>query len=275
VVDTLWADVSEFQPAVDDRYLYRFIAFRSNDGTYRDHHLATNLVWAKKAADAGRITGFMVYLVWEPNWLATVQDSRDGIGVPHRQMALMIDVETWGGKLSGDQSAGINLAREYAIRWLGKHMSRLDRIRKLHRKRVVIYGNAFDLAVMYPEAKRGDARIVLANYAINPPFKNKIAHQYTDHGFCPPFGYCDMNSADGLSPEQFASALGLQAARQHRPRHAVKRHPAKARELYLVRSGDTLGSIARRHHTTWQRLARANQLRDPNKIYVGQRLQVG
>lgn len=45
-----------------------------------------------------------------------------------------------------------------------------------------------------------------------------MAHQYTDgQGYggglpegVPPFGRCDMNSADGLTPQQFAQACGIE-----------------------------------------------------------------
>lgn len=43
---------------------------------------------------------------------------------------------------------------------------------------------------------------------------------------------------------------------------------------YVVRSGDTLGSIAARHGTTSAVLARANTLTNPNRIHVGQRLWI-
>lgn len=41
-----------------------------------------------------------------------------------------------------------------------------------------------------------------------------------------------------------------------------------------VRPGDTLGAIAARHGTTVAALARANGLRDPNRLSVGQRLTI-
>ena len=44
---------------------------------------------------------------------------------------------------------------------------------------------------------------------------------------------------------------------------------------YTVRSGDTLSSIANRHHTTVGRLARLNHIADPNRIQAGDRLRVG
>jgi hypothetical protein len=58
---------------------------------------------------------------------------------------------------------------------------------------------------------------VVAAYGHNPPYPGKVAHQYTDgSGYggglpegAPPFGRCDMNSADGLTPQQFAAACGI------------------------------------------------------------------
>lgn len=43
---------------------------------------------------------------------------------------------------------------------------------------------------------------------------------------------------------------------------------------YVVKSGDTLGRIASRYGTTWQRLQELNGLSNPNWIYPGQRLKV-
>jgi len=196
MADTLFADVSSYQPDVDNRYPYHFLSIRSNDGTYRDSHFAFNLAWAKHAVDIGRMTGFLVYFVYEPNWSETVGTFKAMVGTPHPKMAVMIDAETWGGKISGNQSAGLNAARESLIAWLHGN-----------RKRVIGYANAGDFASMWPT--RGDTKVVLANYSNNPPFPGKIAHQFASNFVVPPFGPCDINSADGLSPVQFAAALGL------------------------------------------------------------------
>ena len=56
-----------------------------------------------------------------------------------------------------------------------------------------------------------------------------------------------------------------------------KRHdiPAPATTgVYTVRAGDTLSSIARRHSTTATQLMAMNQLRNPNALSIGQRLNV-
>lgn len=47
-----------------------------------------------------------------------------------------------------------------------------------------------------------------------------------------------------------------------------------ADEIYVVRAGDTLATIAARHGTTTQELLVANGLPNPNFVWVGQRLRV-
>ncbi len=42
--------------------------------------------------------------------------------------------------------------------------------------------------------------------------------------------------------------------------------------VYIVKSGDTLGSIAKKYKTTYQKIASDNGISNPNKIYVGQKL---
>ena len=45
---------------------------------------------------------------------------------------------------------------------------------------------------------------------------------------------------------------------------------ASGDQVYSVVSGDTLGGIATRYHTTWQRLASYNHIANPNIIYMHQ-----
>lgn len=45
-------------------------------------------------------------------------------------------------------------------------------------------------------------------------------------------------------------------------------------EYYTVKSGDTLSGIASKYGTTYQKLAKLNNVADPNKIYVGQKIRV-
>jgi len=54
---------------------------------------------------------------------------------------------------------------------------------------------------------------------------------------------------------------------------------AQAYELYVVVSGDSLSKIAKHYYgdaNAWKRIFEANQdiLKDPNKIYPGQKLKI-
>ena len=213
VTDTLYADVSEWQRPVDDSYPYRVIAIRSNDGTYRDRNWASNYAWCKRRCDENALVFFIVYFVWRKNWQQTVNTLKDLVGQPHPRMAVMIDVESWQGQITGNQSDGLNKAYQAIADWLGD------------RRRVIAYGNRGDLNSLWPYKPVG-LRIVLASYGSNPGYPGKIAHQYTNgEGYggglpegCPPFGKCCMDSADGLTPEQYAAACGIGAAVEGEPR---------------------------------------------------------
>lgn len=278
--DTLYNDVSEFNPAVNSQYTRRFLAFRSNDGTYRDDHFHANLGFAKHACDSGKWDGFIVYFVFEENWRDTVQTFIDQVGKPHPRMAVMVDVENWQDKITGDHSAEINECRKFLIRWLRKNFG-LTRRRTA--KRVVGYANASDFASLWP--KRGNTSVVLANYDDNPSFPNKIAHQFADDYDSPPFGKCDINSADGLTPSQFAVALGLAGAPVNKKPKAPKppKKPAPADKpvkpkpapkpctAYRVQPGDTFTSIAAENHVSLGALIDANpQIKNPSEIFPDQ-----
>lgn len=205
--DTLFADVSEWQKPVDDSYPYRVLSIRANDGTYRDKNWTRNDAWCRKACDSGRLAFYICYFVWRQNWADAVVTLKSQVGTPHPKMVVMMDVESWGGQITGDQSAGLNAAHDMIATWLGD------------RRRVIGYGNIGDLNTLWPTRPDG-IRLVIAAYGNNPDYPGKIAHQYTDgQGYggglpegAPPFTRCDMNSADGLTATQFAAACGISAS---------------------------------------------------------------
>ena len=200
MTDTLFADISEFQVPVDDHYPYKFLSIRSNDGTYRDKHFAQNYAWAKTALTSGRLTGLIVYFVWRTNWQECGEPPTRVCAadnhIPSRRR--MIHVESWEGQIKGDQSKDINAARDELVKWYGGD-----------KRRVIGYGNSGDLtsAVAEPAAT---FRLVRSQATdSNPSFPYKLAHQFADNYSTAPFGPCDINSSDGLSPAQLAARLGL------------------------------------------------------------------
>ena len=45
-------------------------------------------------------------------------------------------------------------------------------------------------------------------------------------------------------------------------------------DVYIVVKGDTLSGIASKYNTTYQELAEINNIKDPNKIYPGQKIKI-
>lgn len=45
-------------------------------------------------------------------------------------------------------------------------------------------------------------------------------------------------------------------------------------KTYIVKKGDTLSAIALKYNTTYQKIAKDNNIQNPNKIYVGQKLVI-
>lgn len=203
---TVYADVSEWQVPVDDRYPHRVLCIRSNDGDHRDRNWAANHAWCTRRCDDGELDFFIVYFVWRRNWRETVDALREAVGHPHPRMVVMIDVESWGGRIRGDQSDGINRSHRAVADWLGDP------------RRVLGYGNVADLDQLWPDKPRG-IRLVVAAYGHDTDYPGQLARQYTDDqaygdgivwpNGALPFGRCDMNSADGLTPVQFAAACGI------------------------------------------------------------------
>lgn len=206
MADTLFADVSEYQVPVDDSYPYRVLSIRVSDGTYRDHNFARNYAWMRSALDSGRLTFGIIYTYVRPNWLAnadTVRSMIDAEGGLHPRVALMLDVES-GGNPPGDGSSWINQLYWNLADYAGSPA------------RIIGYANAYDFFNMWRVRPPG-LRVIAAGYGSNPNLPGQVAHQYTDgNGYspnlpqgAPPFGRCDMNSADGLTPQQFAAACGI------------------------------------------------------------------
>lgn len=210
VTDTLFADVSEFQCPVNDSYPYAVLSIRSNDGGHRDAHFSQNYQWCVKACNEGRLAFFIVYFYWRPGStdVDTHMQMVEDEGGPHPRMVSMMDIEHGDGNPDSDQSGELTAEYHRLQQWLGDE------------RRVIGYANLGDERTMW-QFKPADVPFILAGYGANPSDPNvfKLAHQYTDGtGFsaslpqgCPPFGHCDMNSADGLNPQQFAAACGITA----------------------------------------------------------------
>jgi hypothetical protein len=203
---TYWSDISSYQPVVDDSYPWSVLAVRSSDGDYRDPHFSANYAWGLRNLASGRLKVLLVYFVWRPNVVTTVNTHLAMLGATHPGVVSMIDVESWGGQISGDQSAGINQAHSMLAAHWGDP------------RRVIGYGNRGDLNALWPHRPNG-LRLVVASYGPPIAYPGMIAQQVTDGVNGPvtsvaPFGRADVNRSD-LTADQLAAALGVGAPASH------------------------------------------------------------
>lgn len=209
---TFACDVSYFQHLADDSYPHPWLIFRAADGTFIDPNCAANYRWAKAAARAGKLVGYTAYIVYEPGVDLLAQLKKALGNKPDEFLTVMIDVERWGGKITGNHSPEINREADRIAAWLGD------------RKRVLVYANSGDFAALFPKRDRW-LHLILADYTAVPPhLQHVLAHaigwQYTDgSGNYPapdgyptssaPFGHCDHNVFPNHTPTQLAAALGV------------------------------------------------------------------
>lgn len=216
MTDTLFADISEWQPPLDDSYPHKVLSIRSNDGNYRDKKFAHNWDTARRWLDSGRLEALIVYFIVRPNWRESLDTHIAMQGENRPDVVTMVDAESWGGQIVGDHSDAFNRAVWGASDWRGKHIAGRPR-------RVIGYLNPNDHSI-WPD--RPPIGWVVPSYGRPPRFTTAtadlgralLAHQYTDgqgYGNGLPEGYgavrCDMNAANGRTPAQLAAAMGIGA----------------------------------------------------------------
>jgi hypothetical protein len=194
----LWSDISHFQRTVTNDYPYRCLCIRSNDGGFLDTNFPANYAWCETRRASGKLFCFLVYYFYRPG-VNGAQVLMQRCGKPDPRMVAMIDVESAGGQVTGNQSAAINAQHDQLAHWLGDA------------RRVVGYGNVSDLNALWPQKPKG-MRIIVAAYGSNPSYPGKYAHQFTDKANTPPFGPSDLNSADGMSEADLLHMYGFSAA---------------------------------------------------------------
>ena len=202
-----WPDVSNYQVQVNDQFTRPFLMFKISEGTtYVDPKAAANGAWSLANSGPGKkMVGYGGYHVWWPGNEQAQANLFFANAKLSSYFVAMIDVESWGGKIKGDNSASITaLANLFAA--------------KLGQRRVKVYGNQGDLTALYPK-RPAWLGVVKAAYSSKAPAEPWVGWQYTDgsttwpvpNGWprsSAPFGNCDHNAYYGTN-QQFAAEYGL------------------------------------------------------------------
>ncbi|MDE8648070.1 M15 family metallopeptidase [Rhodococcus qingshengii] len=199
---TYWADVSQYQAAVNDLYPHPILVARSNSGNVEDTRFFQNAQWAKAALDSGRLAAFGVYYFFRPGQancdLHKEMLVKAGLW-QHPRVFTMIDVEGDGGKIRGDHSAEINDEYSRLVKDYG------------NANRVIGYLNPRADPSLWTQ-RPGNLKLVVPHYNNDPgnsyDFPGRFAHQYSDRIDCAPFGACDANFT-GMSLNELLDMLSI------------------------------------------------------------------
>ena len=164
--------------------------------------------------------------------------------------------------------------RDNANPFLAAFITRLRQVTGV--RRVLVYANLdWWTRVLHPnEWADADVLLWIARYNGDPgnpgwTHPRLALHQHTSTGTVPGIpGHVDRNATIGTYTLGHLVLDGTPAPGPQPEPPAPA--PAPLPGTYTVRAGDTLSGIAARHGTTWQTLARLNNIPNPDLIHPGQ-----
>ncbi len=252
-------DVSEWQGEIDFAGVkeagIEVVYIRASEGAeYKDPYYLRNYEGAK---ENGIKVGFYHYLTARTEAEALEQAEffvsiLKGLQVDCR---LAMDFESFG-ELSREEINDISKAF-------------LDEVKKLSGKETVIYSDAYNARFTFDDELAEQYPIWVADYDVTEPgdgnWSTWVGFQYTDRG--------RTDGIDGNVDRDYFTSGILLSDNSSVPTDTTPEPEENTREI-IVQRGDTLSQIAAEYNTSYQYLARINNIPNPNLIYIGQRIEV-
>lgn len=253
-------DVSEWQGRINYEEVaksgVKVVYIRASEGTnYIDPYFRENYEQAKAN---GLKTGFYHYVT-----ARSTEEAREearffvsNIKGTEPDCKLAMDFEVFG-----------NLSKS-EINEISKVF--LETVQLLSNKECVIYSDAYNARETFDEELSKKYPIWVADYFVEEPANNGkwpfwVGFQYSDRG--------RIDGIDGsVDRDKFTSGILLNDTSKI-PIDTTE-DTKQAFEIITVRRGNTLSEIARKYNTSYEYLARINDIRNPNIIFVGERLKV-
>lgn len=253
-------DVSEWQGNIDFAEVARdgieVVYIRASEGNnYVDPHFRENY---EKAKANGLKTGFYHFLT-ATNVEEAIEEAEffvSNIKGLEPECKLAMDFEVFNG-------VGVNEINKISIAFL-------EKVEELSKKECVIYSDAYNAREVFSEELAKRYPIWVADYFVEEPESNGkwdtwVGFQYTDRGEV-------RGIEDYVDRDYFTNGIFLNDTSKI-PEDTIQ-DTKQDFEYITVRRGNTLSGIATRYNTSYQYLAKINNIANPNLIYVGQRIKV-
>lgn len=253
-------DVSQWQGKIDFSKVKNsgidIVYIRASEGTgYIDPYFKENY---EEARANGLKTGFYHYLT-----ARTTEEAREeaeffvsNIKGTQPDCKLAMDFEVFGDLNKNE------------INEISKVF--LETVQELSKKECIIYSDAFNAAETFDEELAKKYAIWVADYFVKEPANNGkwstwVGFQYTDIG--------RVNGISGnVDRDYFTNGVLLNDTSKIPTDTTDDRN--QEFEYITVKRGETLSEIAIKYNTSYEYLAKINDIRNPNLIFVGERLKV-
>ncbi|MBQ2774881.1 MAG: LysM peptidoglycan-binding domain-containing protein [Clostridia bacterium] len=255
-------DVSEFQGDIDFERAasdgIRAVYIRVGVGSsYVDPYFHENY---EKAKDAGLYVGFYHYVTarsveegrQQAEFFASLVTGREP------DMRLAMDFESFGSLNAEEVN---EISREY-----------LRTLTSTTGKDAVVYSDTSNAINVFDEALAREYPLWVAEYGVEEPADNGKWDSWVG------FQFADVGRVAGISGDvdrdRFTDGILLDDRSAIAGERKIPVRSDSQRIIVYVRPGDTLFRIAREYDTTVPAIVRENNIVDPNRIFVGQRLTI-
>jgi LysM repeat protein/dienelactone hydrolase len=175
----------------------------------------------------------------------------------------LLRLDKWAGVNHGDLARLFYLKETY--QWLFAH-SKADNPRQVNKE---IHLKSSDMKEAYKDINRGSNVITVKAYSRKKQDPNDMRR--TDDG--------DDDEVDAdKKPEQSQAKPEAPTNNQtvekpaHKPQPATK--PTTAAKYHTVKQGDTLYAIAKKYHTTVDKICKLNKIKETTILQIGRKLRV-
>ena len=175
----------------------------------------------------------------------------------------LLRLDKWAGVNHGDLARLFYLKETY--QWLFAH-SKADNPRQVNKE---IHLKSSDMKEAYKDINRGSNVITVKAYSRKKQDPNDMRR--TDDGD-------DDEVAADKKPEQSQAKSETPTNNQtvekpaHKPQPATK--PTTAAKYHTVKQGDTLYAIAKKYHTTVDKICKLNKIKETTILQIGRKLRV-
>ena len=146
----------------------------------------------------------------------------------------------------------------------------LEKVEELSGKECVIYSDASNARDVFDEELAKKYPIWVADYFVDEPANNGkwdswVGIQYSDKGRI-------KGISGNVDRDRFTGGIFLSDTSSI-PNDTTSNPEQNFKEI-IIKRGDTLSKIAKEYNTSYQYLAKINNISNPNRIYVGEEIKV-